>query len=285
MHQLWMRRILIAVLVVALGHGAVAAGRNVAITNPISDQGLRVIDAASPDFMPEIKQLLDPLAIKKAQPFLTKSVVIANDTGKYVWGFTVIFTFPEQISPSGNPWRHIISPSPGGPAPHEAMLPPGGRYLVTPVPGFHAFRQASGEHRLRPYLDESMNHSIQLFLSQHSSDLERVEISVDSIIYEDGVIDGPDVAERQSEINDQIKAHKDVTILLQKLKGAALKEKLAALSNTDTVDHYSMRLNRLAALLQKRLEQQGEDVVLQDIEHLKVSKWFPNADHIQRKAK
>src|SRR5947209_4736717 len=117
MHQLWMRRILVFLLVLPLGSGAFAAGRrNVTtvrhrhptIINPVAGEGLRVVAPGTPEFMPEVRRLLDPIARQKAAPFLPKSIVIVNDTGKYVWGFTVIYTFPNQLAPSGKPWRHII---------------------------------------------------------------------------------------------------------------------------------------------------------------------------------
>jgi hypothetical protein len=146
-----------------------------------------------------------------------------------------------------------------------------------------AIRQPTNVHAKPPATDGAMDHGIEIFLSQHPSDAERMEISVDSVIYQDGILDGPDVADRQGKINDQIKADKDVPVLLQKLKGAALKNKLAELSNTQPADHYSSRLSSLATWLQKKLDLSGEDAVLQDIEALKVSKWFPKANHVQRK--
>ena len=173
-------------------HSTAVHYRRATVTNPIADEGLRVIAPGTPEFMPEVRKLLDPIARQKAARFLSKSVVIANDTGKYVWGFTVIYTFPIDLSPSGNPWRHIISPSPGGAAPREAMLPPGGRYLVTPIPGFQASTDGNGQPRLKPNLDTNMDTTIRFFTAQRVKPLEVVQVSVDSVIFEDGTLAGPD---------------------------------------------------------------------------------------------
>ncbi len=285
MHQLWMRRILIAVFVVALGHGAVAAGprhvaalrhRHPTITNPVASEGLRVIAPGTPEFMPEVRKLLDPLARQKAAPFLPKSVVIVNDTGKYVWGFTVIFTFPNKLSDSGNPWRHMISASPGGAATREAMLPPGGRYLVTPIPDFQASTDANGNVRLRPNLDTAMDNNIRLLVAQRIGPQEQVQVSVDSVIFEDGTLTGPDTADRQRKINDQIRAETDLVNLLSDSKGEQLRGKLADLANTEPHDTYSHRMAGVASLLQMRLDKQGEESVAHVLNSIKTTKWFPD---------
>ncbi|HEY3458424.1 MAG TPA: hypothetical protein VGK64_27835 [Bryobacteraceae bacterium] len=55
------------------------------INNAVNDEGLTVIDAASPSFMAEVQQFLDAEALEKAASFLPYSLIIVNNTGRYVW--------------------------------------------------------------------------------------------------------------------------------------------------------------------------------------------------------
>jgi len=271
-------------ILLLVGQEAMATNPRMTITNPLAGKGIRVIDPGSPQFAGEINQLLDTQAAARTTALLGRSVVVVNESASYVWGFTVVFTFPDMISPSGNPRRHVISPSPGGAAPLEALLPPGGRLLITPVPHFLASRQPSGQRSLRPRMDDDMERMIQKFVSDHPSDQEQIKVSLDSVIFEDGTIEGPDTAGTKDKVNSRIKAHQDFVAALNGLKGKDLQAKLSELSNAEEVDAYTGRLKDLALLFQEKLKRNGENDVLQDLQRLKLEHWFPDPGLVRRKA-
>lgn len=122
--------------------------------------------------------------------------------------------------------QFIVSPSPGGRAHRREMLEPGASYLITSVSDFNASRDAAGERTLEPFPDEGMDRMVKLFDKQRGNG--RVEVSVDSIIFEDGTLAGPDTAERMDEINARINAEKDLIASLVSLHGQELRKKLLA---------------------------------------------------------
>ncbi|MBV9763108.1 MAG: hypothetical protein JO340_21275 [Acidobacteriaceae bacterium] len=153
-----------------------------------------------PTFDAEVRQLLTPDALDKAKDFLPKSAVLINSTGQYIWGFTVIYTYPDRIAPAGTPWRHIISPK-SGVADRARMLAPGARYLITPVSDFLASRDPSGKKSLQPFLDEGLDRIIDLFKREQLTD--RLQLSVDAVIFDTGIVIGPDSAGLREQVRKQ----------------------------------------------------------------------------------
>jgi hypothetical protein len=277
-------RHLLCIIALLAGVEAVTQPKpTIKITNPVAGEGLRVIDATSPEFLPELNEMLSPQEIAKATPFLWTSVIVVNDSGRYIWGFTVIYTYPDLIAPSGNASRHIKSPSPGGAAARELMLPPGGRYLITPVSGFAGSKDASGRRMLAPNPD--VEKEVAAFQSNHSNAKERIQISLDSVIFEDGTIEGPDEAGTQRKVNDRIRATNDFVASLENLRGDELRAKLSDLSTTVQKDEHSVHLGDLASMFQVALNNTGEDAVIQQLEKMKTERWFPDPGYIRRKAK
>lgn len=119
------------------------------ISNPLEAEGLKVIAFGSPEFRPTLEAMIDGELAARAEPFFQYSVILVNLTGRYIWGFTAIYTYPDKIAPSGNPWRHQINPSPGGVGSRAQYLGPGAKYLLTPVSNFLAEVNADGSRRLR----------------------------------------------------------------------------------------------------------------------------------------
>lgn len=274
--------VLIAALLV--GSNAVCAERQVVLTNPVSGEGLRVIDSRSPSFSSEITKFLSSGAQTKAASFLPWSFIVINDTGRYVWGFTFIYVFPDNIAPAGTPREICISPSPGGPAPREFLLSPGSKYSITPVMGFDAATDSNGI-RVEPILDDQTDRIIQAFQSQHPNIKERVEASVDSVIYEDGTIVGPDTAGTQARVNDMIQADQDLVTALEKLKGEDLRSHLAGMHPSERSNEpYSFRHDAVASTLQDIFGKEGEDGLRKRLQILKSNPWFPNSGYVRRKS-
>lgn len=254
------------------------------LTNPVSGEGLRVVNAKSSSFSSEITKLLSADARVKASPFLPWSFVIVNGTGRYIWGFTFIYIFPDSLAPSGAPRQIRISPSPGGPAPRESLLSPGSEYLITPGIDFFAAIDANGVRVRAPILDDQMDRMIGAFLSRHTNVNERVQAYVDSLIYEDGTIVGPDTAGAQTEVNDMIRADHDLVASLANLKGEGLRSHLSNMHPANwSRDAYAFRHDAVASALQGIYSREGEDGLRKRLETMNLNDWFPNHGCVRRR--
>jgi len=260
-----------------------AQERPMKISNPLQGSGIVALDASSPEFMPEVQKLLTPAAISKAAPFLTRSIVLINNTNEFIWGFTVVYQYPDWISPAGTPWKHRISPSCGGPADRNRMLAPGARFLVTPVSDFLASATRDGGMILQPFLDEGMDRMINQFKAQHPDANERVEATIDSVIFEDGVLEGPDSEGMMARTNERVRAEKDLAVSLSGLRGDALRARLLLDSHRGMRDEYSGRTSTVAQSLIAVLDQRGENATVDVVEKIRNTHWFQNADHVRRK--
>lgn len=278
------RVLIILVLVISLSWSkSLGADKQMKIVNPVNDAGLVVLDATSPGFLAETQTLLTPEAIAKASSFLPQSLVVINNTGQFVWGFTVVYRYPDWISPAGTPWKHRISPSGGGPADRTRMLAPGARFLITPVSDFLASSTAKGDRILQPFLDEGMDRMISQFQAQHPNRSERVEVVVDSVIFEDGSMGGPDSEGMMEKINERIRAEKDLATSLNNLKGEELKGKLLLHSHKAMGDEYSGRSSAVAQSLLAVLNEHGETAALEIVQKMRSSRWFVNSENVRRK--
>jgi hypothetical protein len=254
------------------------------VKNPAESEGLSVVDANSPSFLAEVNRLLSPEAISKAQLFLPFSLVLKNNTERYIWGFTVIYRFPDRISASGKPWQFQYSHSARVPD-RTRMLAPGGSFFIAPVSDFVAATDAAG-HRIRqPFMDEGLDRVIQVFVSQHLND--HIEATVDSVIFEDGLMLGPDTIGTLDKVNSRVRASLDLTESLASRRGAQLRSELQLLSgpglNADAVDEYSQYTRDTASALLKLLDTRGENPVLESIERIRTAKWFGGANSVRRK--
>ena len=254
------------------------------LNNPLRNAGFTAIDAASPDFMKEVQKLLEPDLVAQAQSILPYSIVLKNDTGEYVWGFSVLYTFPDSLAPSGNARKRAISPSGGGPADRSRMLAPGASFLITPISGFLASSgDAAGNRRVVPAnRGESLKTMIQQFISNDGNG--RVEASVEAVIFEDGTLIGPDGAKMVNRVNSKINGNKDLIDILTNLRGEELAAKLSEISKKGLEEHldpvarssltdieavassYYLTARTSAAHLLNILQSQGESDALAHIE-------------------
>lgn len=275
--------VLLTTMILTSASKALAANKQMKITNSLQDSGLVVIDASSPDFLVEVQKLLTPQAILKASSFLPQSLVVINNTKQFVWGFTVVYRYPDWISPAGTPWKHRISPSCGGPANRNRMLAPGARFLVTPVSDFLASSSPEGQRIVQPFLDEGMDRMIAQFNKQHPNGSERVEVLIDSLIFEDGLIAGPDSEGMMGKVNERIRAEKDVANSVVGLTGISLKNRLMLHSNREIRDEYSGQARAIAQSLIGVFNEHGEAAALEIAQKIRSTPWFQNSEAVRRK--
>jgi hypothetical protein len=252
------------------------------ISNPLRAEGLEIIDSSYPSFAAEVQKFLDPVAFGKAEPLLPYSLIIVNNTRRYIWSFSVIYTFPEWISASGRAWQFQFSPT----APileHRYMLEPGATFLMTPVSTFVALRDAKGNPQQQPYLDEGLERVLQLFITEQSK--EKIEASIDSVIFEDGLLAGPDTLNRMNMMNSRFRANSDLLLSIGKLTGAELRSELEALSvaSAEPPAEYSRRKAKAAKGLLELLDRKGEGAVQEAIGVMRGQKEFSGYQVTRRK--
>jgi hypothetical protein len=272
-------RAVVCCLLLAMQIPSHAQSDNMPIKNPLQGEGISVIDSTSPGFASEVAKFLDPPALAKASSFLPYSLIVVNNTGRYIWSFTVIYTLPNRISPAGTPWQYRISPTAAGPPHRRLMLAPGGSYLVTPVNDFVASRGPDGRSTFQPYLDEGLERIIEIFEVQDSK--ERMEASIDSIIYEDGTLAGPDSAQRMDKVNIQIRVQKDLSSI-SGLRGDELRKELLLYSGLATADEYSRYKSRVAKSSVGLLDEGKEAMTVEVLDKFQ-RPWFVNADTARRR--
>lgn len=143
------------------------------------------------------------------------------------------------------------------------MLAPGARFLITPVSDFLASTDASGNAIVQPYLDEGLDRMIAQFKRQHPNPNERVDVTIDSVIFEDGSLGGPDTEGMMEKVNERIRAEKDLAKSVQLLSGEGLRAKLLPHAHKGVGDEYSGRTSSVVQSLLSVLEQHGEDAAQQ----------------------
>jgi hypothetical protein len=254
------------------------------ISNPLDAEGLKVVAFDSPEFRPALEAMIDADLIARAEPFLRYAVVLVNTTGRYIWGFTAIYTYPDKIAPSGNPWRHQINPSAGGVGNRAQYFAPGARYLLTPVSNFLAEVDAGGLRRVKPSWYDGIEEVIKNQSGIGDPLRQRVELSIDSLIYEDGLLVGPDQADRISQVNRRILREKRFADSFTGLTGSALRAKLAEYSNSTSGDADERANAWRAKDLELRYNDPslGEEHVRMLIDEMGAAKWFLGSQKVRR---
>jgi hypothetical protein len=255
------------------------------ISNPLEAEGLKVIPFDSPEFRPALEAMIDADLIARAEPFLQYSVILVNRTERYVWGFTAIYTYPDKIAPSGNPSRHQINPSAGGVGSRAQYFAPGARYLLTPVSNFLAEIDADGRRGLQPSWYDGIEQVIKSQSGIGDPLRQRVELSIDSLIYEDGLLVGPDQADRIDQVNGRILREKRFADSFTGLAGSALRAKLAEYASSTGGDADERANAWRAKDLQLRYNEPslGEDHVRRIIEQMGAAQWFLGSQKVRRR--
>jgi hypothetical protein len=106
------------------------------LRNPLATHGISVIEPTSPEFTTEAQKFLAPSVFAKVAAYLSAGAILINNTVQYIWGFTVIYSYPNWYSASGRPHSIWLNPSAGIPSlPKSRMLPPGRELSHHTYPG------------------------------------------------------------------------------------------------------------------------------------------------------
>jgi len=250
---------------------AMAQRPQMRVANPVAGEGIAVVLQSGPTFTKLLTDILDDEAVKKIAPLVPRTLIVVNESGRYIAGLTVIFTYPDRISSSGMPWRYITHRT-AHYAGHEAMVAPGDALLFTPLPGFSAtFRPTAGRLR-QPVLDAQMDTFLQSYLEDEAT--SNVEAAIDSVIFDDGTLVGPDSANRLESLNNKFRANDEVLRAVDGLRGEELHKQLLFYStlNLPAPSKYTQERSRIATGLLSSFEAGGEASALQWIRamHVKI---------------
>lgn len=254
--------------------------KQVALEHPLRAEGLRVIQAGDPQFHSEVAQLLDKEVALEVAPLLKQGIVVCNDTGRYIWGFTVIYTYPGRRTANGLPLQHQLNVSPGGATDRSHLLGPGGCYLVTPVASIVAARTAHGARTLEISKQLDLGSTMAAFAADDASRGSQVSVAIDSIIYEDGRIVGPDLAGQQRRINEVVESESAFLSEINGLRGQQLHTTLLALAKGSTQDQKSRYTAGLAGAFLNVYETQGEEATVSMLQSMTGAKRFLGNTHV-----
>jgi hypothetical protein len=194
----------------------------------LAGSGIVVHESGSPEFVEALARLFDPGDIEKLRPILAFCLFIRNCTGRYLAGLTVVYEVPEVIMVTGKPYRITISMS-SHLRNRQLMGEPGGLAFMSPVSATRATLNADGARGLEPALGETAGRMIQRFMDEYA--MRRMNVSVDSIIDEDGLLEGPDEIDLFDKVNAKLKAYWDLTGGVAGLHGEQLAAALAPTSD------------------------------------------------------
>lgn len=273
--------IVVCMILNVLETGLAMAGERFSMKNPLHGEGMTVVDHTSPEFIAGVRKFMDADIESKSSSFLPYSIILINNTGKYVWGFTVVYSYPDKIAPAGTPWRYITSPSSRSTDRRE-MLEPGASMLITPISDVLGSLDAHGSKKLRMVWDEGLDRVLKVWDSDWSSG--RIEVSVDSVIYEDGTLVGPDGSDRMGQLNARIRADSDLFASVYSLRGDELRKNLSLYPRSGGAlhDEYSRRAAATAESLLNFLDDRGEAALVDALMEQKAKGWFGEFKLVKR---
>ncbi len=253
------------------------------VVNPLASSGFRLIRSDSAEFATELDRLVDANTIKTLRPVLPLSVIVVNDTGRYIWGFGIIYTYPDALAATGQSKQYRLNPATGLSAGRDRMFAPGDHFLITPARHLFASRRADGTAQSRPRLDRHVMESLEAYKQEHSKPTERIQLQVDSIIFEDGEIVGPDSQQREKRINELIRAETSLLASISGLHGDDLKNALVRTTEASVTDEPTVHAKGMASSLLSVLDEGGEAEVEKATMQLRGSGYFEGAGAVRRR--
>jgi hypothetical protein len=127
-----------------------------------------------------------------------------------------------------------------------------------------------------------MNRMISLYNAEYAG--KRIEASIDSIIFEDGTLVGPDSANRKDRIGSRVRILRDLLTSLEDLRGDNLRKALVLYSESPAgpADEAArFRADYVRGLLMV-LDSRGEAGVLSALEALGAVRRFGDSEGLMR---
>jgi hypothetical protein len=220
-----------------------------------------VYEPGSPEFASALARLFGPEDIERLRPILPFCLFVKNGTGGYLAALTIVYEIPEIVMPTGKPYRITISPRTDV-RNRLHMGEPGKVSFISPAGAIQGNLKPDGTPDVVPVVSER---AIRFYLDHYAS--RQVNVSVDSIIDEDGILDGPDEIGLLDKVNAELKAQWDILEGIKDLHGEQLAAALAPTSRVGLAsgqkhDWYVRTRQDYLERLGRYLEQVGEEQLM-----------------------
>jgi hypothetical protein len=147
--------------------------------------GIEIVPPTSQEFMDALQRSADPQALLAIQPILPYSVMVKN--GSSEWLFTVTIRI-QVVNAAGKATMHTVTQGTRDNS-HASMIAPGSMIFMTPIGGLNTVLPRQGTMHI--VNDEHLAARIATRVPQYSQG-SYIETALDSVVFEDGGLVGPD---------------------------------------------------------------------------------------------
>jgi hypothetical protein len=214
--------------------------------NGLDAQGVKLVGPTDPEFGKHF-----PSGFDRLQPY---SVLFANNSTRRIAAVTIVYDFNGEPGTGG---RQTIESRVADPT---VMLQPGDVRVFAPV---FNFAQAVNANTLKLPLSGQQQKEIDYYMMPFEQ-AKTVLAKIDSVVWEDGTIAGPDTSHMLDVMNAEAKADSELMAIARSTTGTALTQQLAnvpmqkAAASADEEDWYARRKHDLAQSWISAINQFGE---------------------------
>jgi hypothetical protein len=248
-----------------------ASAQEVTMTNAVEAYNIHAYLGNSSKLSSQSSPILEQLSESDLSTILPHAVLLENGSTRKIWSITVIYTFPGEISASGQAKRHIVSRTAPLHATADTLFLPGDQLLVTPLRGFSIMS--------RPNKPVTHIQNVPLQIALEAEDYKRdyidtgkkIEVKVDSVVFDDGEIIGPDTAGYMETLNNRLDADQELLDGASALRGQPLKDFLQTASTRHVVTDRDIYFTSLAGNLLALLNADGEEAFLKTVSNIRTN--------------
>lgn len=228
-----------------LGVAAMAGQPRVSFDS-LSERGMALIPGESPDFEALLSSSIEPDAIGSIRAILPYTVIVRNDTSEWLIAVTVRFELTDR---NGRTVWHLMRFMTRQNV-RRQMVPPAGAVFMTPLPGMNTLLGQGKKLALSSIdLARHLTPLAQLYSGQ-----SRVSITLDSVVFENGELIGPDRGHTLETLNERRRAEEQLAAELSVRHGAEIRSYLASIPPADAptldqMDQFKDHQHSIASLL------------------------------------
>jgi hypothetical protein len=223
-------------------------GRPVISYSGLTESGIRILTPETQEFRDELQALTAGSSHPLLDETLPYSVIVKNTSTRFIATIVVIYNIKNS---EGNPVDHTFALS--SLYRHRArLMAPGESRLVGPVPFLYETvnrRQLAGALPLDNAANENVQQRLRNYTNQQS-----IHVTLDSVVFEDGELIGPDKANMLGVLNSWIRAEQELREAVGTKNGVELKLFLEEILSRPTnlrdpssaADQYAIRRQGLA---------------------------------------
>ncbi|MBN9661864.1 MAG: hypothetical protein J0H49_26955 [Acidobacteria bacterium] len=234
----------------------------------IPDSGVAMLPGGSPEFGDALASFADEVALSALRPLFPYCVLLKNESTSRLLAILVRY---ELTDDKGKVIPHHFMLGTINHKPH-LMIPPGAFVLITPITGLNVLLQSKPAPVGVQHTDE-LTYFISSTVDQYSKQ-SAISVSLDSVVFEDGTLVGPDRTKNLHRINAWISAEKEVAAALAGRRGPDVIRYLSTILETPAkvassyseVDQFDDHRRSFASgLLQRFDAHQSVDTLLAEV--------------------